>query len=97
MKYYYLSIMSSCMVCAGYFPEIYSTIIGDINHPCKKYSWISWIIAGTFGIIYSSLNMEYYIMINYSTNLVLSLFVLLLKSYCCVKIPPKKAEIEYEI
>ena len=81
MKYVYLSIISSGFVIIGYLPEIYSTITQKNNFPTAQYSSTIWLLAGVFGIIYSSLNDETFITANYSINTLLNVTILLLKQY----------------
>lgn len=81
MKYVYLSIISSGFVIIGYLPEIYSTITEKKNFPTAQYSSTIWLLAGVFGIIYSSLNHETFITANYSINTLLNITILLLKQY----------------
>lgn len=81
MKYVYLSIISSGFVIIGYLPEIYSTITQKKNFPTAQYSSTIWLLAGVFGIIYSSLNDETFITVNYSINTLLNVTILLLKQY----------------
>lgn len=81
MKYVYLSIISSGFVIIGYLPEIYSTITQKKNFPTAQYSSTIWLLAGVFGIVYSSLNDETFITANYSINTLLNVTILLLKQY----------------
>jgi hypothetical protein len=81
MKYVYLSIISSGFVIIGYLPEIYITFYQIKNVNSARYSSTIWLLAGIFGIIYSSLNDEDFITINYSINTLLNLSILILKFY----------------
>lgn len=81
MKYVYLSIISSGFVIIGYLPEIYITFYQIKNVNSSKYASSMWLLAGIFGIIYSSLNNEDFITINYSINTFLNLSILSLKFY----------------
>jgi hypothetical protein len=81
MKYVYLSIISSGLVVVGYLPEIYITFYQIKNVNSSRYSSSIWLLAGIFGIIYSSLNNEDFITINYSVNTFLNLSILILKFY----------------
>lgn len=81
MKYVYLSIISSGFVIIGYLPEIYSTITQNKNFPTAHYSSTLWLLAGIFGIIYSSMNREVFITANYSINTFLNILILSLKYY----------------
>lgn len=81
MKHVYLSIISSGFVIIGYLPEIYSTITENKNFPRAQFSSTLWLLAGIFGIIYSSLNKETFITANYSINTALNISILILKEY----------------
>ena len=89
MQYGFLSIISSAFIFLGYFPEMYSTVKQIKNHPSIKYSWVCWICAGTFNIVYSSLNREYFTMGNYSLTLLMNIVVLSLKAYYSHHYPEK--------
>ena len=81
MKYVYLSIISSGFIIIGYLPEIYITFYQIKNMNSAQYSSTIWLLAGIFGIIYSSMNNEPFITANYSINTFLNLSILLLKMY----------------
>ena len=81
MKYVYLSIISSGFVIIGYLPEIYITFYQIKNVNSSRYSSSIWLLGGIFGIVYSSLNNEDFITINYSVNTFLNLLILILKFY----------------
>lgn len=81
MKYVYLSIISSGLVIVGYLPEIYITFYQIKNINSARYSSSCWLLAGVFGIIYSSINNEPFITANYSINTFLNLSILILKFY----------------
>ena len=81
MKYVYLSIISSGFVIIGYLPEIYITFYQIKNVNSSRYASSMWLLAGIFGIVYSSLNNEDFITINYSINTFLNLSILILKFY----------------
>ena len=81
MKYVYLSIISSGFVIIGYLPEIYITFNQIKNVNSSRYASSMWLLAGIFGIVYSSLNNEDFITINYSINTFLNLSILILKFY----------------
>jgi len=81
MKYAYLSIISSGFVIIGYLPEIYITFYQKKNMNSAQYSSTIWLLAGIFGILYSSMNKEPFIAANYSINTFLNLSILILKIY----------------
>ena len=81
MKYVYLSIISSGFIIIGYLPEIYITFYQIKNMNSSQYSSAIWLLAGIFGIIYSSMNNEPFITANYSINTFLNLSILFLKLY----------------
>ena len=81
MKYVYLSIISSGLVIVGYLPESDITFYQIKNINSMRYSSSCWLLAGIFGIIYSSINNDPFIAANYSINTFLNLSILILKFY----------------